>query len=99
MGVSEGNPDRRVRELIVLAPMATLWHGEWMRLSTRNQLPGVVTDVHHGESISTVKVELRGGGVITSAITREAAEDLGLAVGGEVTVLVKATDVTLAVAE
>jgi molybdopterin-binding protein len=46
-----------------------------------------------------VKVELRGGGVITSAITREAAEDLGLAVGADVTVLVKATDVALAVAE
>ena len=70
-----------------------------MRLSTRNQLPGVVTGVHHGESISTVKVELRGGDVITSAITREAAEDLGLAAGSEVTVLVKATDVALAVAE
>lgn len=70
-----------------------------MRLSTRNQLPGTVTGVHHGESISTVKVELRGGDVITSAITREAAGDLGLAAGSEVTVLVKATDVALAVAE
>ncbi len=70
-----------------------------MKLSTRNQLPGVVTDVHHGESISTVKVELRSGDVITSAITREAAEELGLAAGSEVTVLVKATDVALAVQE
>ena len=68
-----------------------------MRLSTRNQLPGTVTDVHHGESISTVKVELRGGDVITSAITREAAVDLGLAVGMPVTVLVKATEVSLGV--
>ncbi len=70
-----------------------------MKLSTRNQLPGVVTDVHHGESISTVKVELRGGHMITSAITREAAEDLGLTAGSPVTVLVKATDVALAVGE
>jgi molybdate transport system regulatory protein len=67
-----------------------------MRLSTRNQLPGSVVDVHHGESISTVKVALLGGEVITSAITREAAEDLGLVPGTEVTVLVKATDVALA---
>ena len=51
------------------------------------------------ESISTVKVELRGGGVMTSAITREAAEDLELAIGAEVTVLVKATEVTPVVAD
>jgi molybdate transport system regulatory protein len=68
-----------------------------MRLSTRNQLPGTVTDVHHGESMSTVKVELRGGEMITSAITREAAEDLGLTAGMSVTVLVKATEVSLGV--
>lgn len=68
-----------------------------MRLSTRNQLPGIVVDVHHGESISTVKVELRGGDVVTSAITREAADDLGLVTGMPVTVLVKATEVSLAV--
>jgi molybdopterin-binding protein len=68
-----------------------------MRLSTRNQLPGTVVDVHHGESISTVKVELRGGDVVTSAITREAAEDLGLATGTSVIVLVKATEVSLAI--
>jgi molybdate transport system regulatory protein len=68
-----------------------------MRLSTRNQLPGTTVDVHHGESISTVKVELRGGDVVTSAITREAAEDLGLIEGMPVTVLVKATEVSLAV--
>ncbi len=68
-----------------------------MKLSTRNQLPGTVTDVHHGEAISTVKVELRGGEVVTSAITREAAEDLALAAGKQVTVLIKATEVSLAV--
>lgn len=68
-----------------------------MRLSTRNQLPGTVVDVHHGESISTIKVELRGGDVVTSAITREAAEDLALVKGTPVTVLVKATEVSLAV--
>jgi molybdopterin-binding protein len=68
-----------------------------MRLSTRNQLRGTVVDVHLGEALSTVKVELGGGDVITSAITREAAVDLGLTSGTPVTVLVKATDVSLAV--
>lgn len=68
-----------------------------MRLSTRNQLPGTVSEVRNGEAMSTVKIELRGGDVITSAITREAAEDLHLAAGVSVTVLIKATEVSLAV--
>ena len=68
-----------------------------MKLSTRNQLRGTVLDVHHGESISTIKVELGGGDVVTSAITREAADDLNLTTGMAVVVLVKATEVSLGV--
>lgn len=68
-----------------------------MRLSARNQLSGTVTEVVMGAVTTTVKVELRGGDVVTSSITREAAEELGLTVGGAVTVVVKASDVILAV--
>jgi molybdate transport system regulatory protein len=66
-----------------------------MRMSTRNQLPGTVDSVEHGGVMSTVMVTLSGGDSITAAITREAAEDLGLAPGVAVTVLVKATEVML----
>jgi molybdate transport system regulatory protein len=68
-----------------------------MRMSTRNQLPGTVAAVEHGGVMSTVKVTLSGGDNITAAITREAAEDLGLAPGLAVMVLVKATEVMLGV--
>lgn len=68
-----------------------------MRLSTRNQLHGTVQDVQLGGIMSSVKVALRGGETITAAITREAAEELALASGTEVTVLIKATEVMLAV--
>jgi molybdate transport system regulatory protein len=68
-----------------------------MKLSTRNQLPGTVTDVHVGEVMATVKVALSGGDTITAAITGEAVADLGLESGSKVTVLVKATEVMLAV--
>ncbi|KQY08211.1 molybdenum-binding protein [Mycobacterium sp. Root135] len=69
-----------------------------MRLSTRNQLPGVVTEVNVGGVMATVKVRLDGGDqIITASITKEAVEDLGLAVGSPTTVLVKSTEVTLAV--
>lgn len=68
-----------------------------MRLSARNQLAGTITQVVPGAVTTTVKVQLQGGDVITSSITKEAADELGLAVGGAVTVVVKASDVILAV--
>jgi molybdate transport system regulatory protein len=58
---------------------------------------GTVATVEHGGVMSTVRVTLQGGETITAAITREAAEELQLASGTNVTVLVKATDVMLAV--
>ena len=68
-----------------------------MRLSTRNQLAGTVTSVTTGEAMAVVKIRLDGGPEITSSITREAAEDLGLAEGSKVTALIKSTEVALAV--
>jgi molybdopterin-binding protein len=68
-----------------------------MRLSTRNQLPGTVTSIQLGEAMAIVKVTLDGGQLITSSITRESVADLGLAEGSAVTVLVKSTEVSLAV--
>jgi molybdate transport system regulatory protein len=66
-----------------------------MPISARNQLPGTVTSLDVGAVTTTVKVELRGGDVVTSSITKEASEELGLAVGSSVTVIVKASDVIL----
>ena len=69
-----------------------------MRLSTRNQLPGTVTEVNVGGVMATVKVRLdRGDQIVTASITKEAVEELGLAEGTAATVLVKSTEVTLAV--
>ncbi|MEU1938213.1 molybdopterin-binding protein [Streptomyces coeruleorubidus] len=69
-----------------------------MSLSIRNQLPGTVTAVTPGEVMATVRVRLTGGQVLTAAITREAADDLGLAPGTAVRALVKSTEVPLATA-
>jgi molybdopterin-binding protein len=68
-----------------------------MRLSTRNQLPVSVTSIDLGSVTAVVKVELAGGQLVTASITKDAVEDLKLAVGKAVTVLVKSTDVTLGV--
>ncbi len=69
-----------------------------MRLSTRNQLAGTVTEVTVGAVMASVKVKLDGGDqVVTASITKEAVEELGLAVGTAATVLVKSTEVMLGV--
>ena len=68
-----------------------------MRLSARNQLSGTVASIEVGAVMTIVKVDLPGGQQITSSITRDAAEDLGLAVGSPVTAVVKSTEVMLGV--
>lgn len=69
-----------------------------MRLSTRNQLTGTVTEVSVGAVMASVKVRLDGGEqVVTASITKEAVLELGLAPGVAATVLVKSTEVMLGV--
>jgi len=68
-----------------------------MRLSARNQLPGTVVAIDTGAVTTTVKVRLEGGATMTSSITKEAADELGLAEGAAVTVVVKASDVMIGV--
>ncbi|WP_446222537.1 TOBE domain-containing protein [Nocardia sp. IBHARD005] len=68
-----------------------------MRLSTRNQLDGTVISVTRGEAMAVVRIRLNGGDEVTSSITRDAVDDLALAEGSPVKVLIKSTEVTLGV--
>jgi molybdopterin-binding protein len=69
-----------------------------MRLSTRNQLKGTITEVELGTVMAVVKIHLDGGDqVVTSSVTKDAALDLGLAVGQPATVFIKSTEVTIGV--
>ncbi len=68
-----------------------------MKISARNQLPGRVTGISQGEAIANVEIDVAGHRLVSS-ITVEAVRDLGLAAGTEVTVVIKASDVMLAVA-
>ncbi|WP_328452674.1 MULTISPECIES: TOBE domain-containing protein [unclassified Amycolatopsis] len=68
-----------------------------MRLSTRNQLTGTVSAVKPGAVMSVVTVELDGGQQVVASITKDATEELELAPGKPVTVLVKSTEVMLGV--
>ena len=68
-----------------------------MRLSARNQIKGTVSEVKKGATTAHVKVDIGGGQVVTSSITNEAVDDLAIKVGDKVTVVVKASDVMIAV--
>ena len=67
-----------------------------MRLSARNQIKGTVVEVTKSATTSHIRVDI-GGNVMTSSITNEAVDDLGIKVGGKVIVVVKASDVMIAV--
>ena len=68
-----------------------------MRLSTRNQLTGTVTSIEVGSVMTIVKVDIGGGQQVTASVTKDAVEELGLAVGSPVTALIKSTEVMLGV--
>lgn len=66
-----------------------------MKISARNRLSGRIVAIGQGAVNGTVKVDIGGGHVITASITEEAIDELGLADGDEVTVIVKASDVMI----
>ena len=66
-----------------------------MKLSARNQLKGTVTSVNKGEAIANVVLDVSGARLVAS-ITVEAADELGLSEGSQVTAIDKASDVIIA---
>jgi molybdopterin-binding protein len=67
-----------------------------MKLSARNQIEGKVVGVQKGQTTGHVRIEIGNGVVITSSITNEAIDDLGLAVGDDAIAVIKASDVMVA---
>jgi molybdopterin-binding protein len=63
-----------------------------MKLSTRNRLPGTITEVVKGEAAAKVSLQV-GDNHVVALITRESADELDLKPGQQVMALVKATDV------
>lgn len=68
-----------------------------MRLSARNQIKGKILEVKRGATTSHVRVDIGNGVIMTSSITNEAVEELGLKSGANAVVVVKASDVMIAV--
>lgn len=68
-----------------------------MKLSARNQIPATVTSITAGEATANIVLDA-GGTRLVASITVEAARELGLTEGGQVTAIIKASDVIVAVA-
>ncbi|MFJ5551782.1 molybdopterin-binding protein [Streptomyces sp. NPDC093225] len=66
-------------------------------ISIRNQLAGAVVGVSTGGAMASVKISVEGG-ELTSAITKDAVDALGLFPGSSVVALIKSTEISLAAA-
>ena len=67
-----------------------------MKISARNVLDGIVKEVKKGSTTAHVTIDVKGL-IITSPITNEAVDDLGLKSGSKVKAIVKSSDVIVAV--
>jgi molybdopterin-binding protein len=63
------------------------------KLSARNQIEGKVIEVRKGQTTALVRIAVASNVVITSSITNEAVDDLGLHMGDDVIAIIKASDV------
>jgi molybdopterin-binding protein len=67
-----------------------------MKISARNRLKGKIVEVVKGATTAHVRIDI-GGSIVTSSITNEAVDELGLKVGGTAYAVVKASDVMVAI--
>jgi molybdopterin-binding protein len=67
-----------------------------MKLSARNQIQGKVVSVQKGQTTAHVRIDIGNGVIVTSSITNEAVDELGLRVGDTATAVIKASDVMVA---
>jgi molybdopterin-binding protein len=68
-----------------------------MKLSARNILKGTVVDVTKGQTTAHVRIDVGGGTIVTSSITNEAVDDLGLKKGMTAAAVIKSSDVIIAI--
>jgi molybdopterin-binding protein len=67
-----------------------------MKLSARNTLKGKIVSVVKGQTTAHVRIDVNGT-IVTSAITNEAVDDLGLKAGMDAYAVVKSSDVMIAI--
>jgi molybdopterin-binding protein len=68
-----------------------------MKLSARNQIPGVIKEVKPGATTTHVTIEITAPTLITASITNESAEELGLKAGEKAIAVIKSSDVMVGI--
>jgi len=68
-----------------------------MKISARNVVKGRIVDVHKGATTAHVKIDIGNGVVLTSSITNESVDILGLAVGKDAYAIIKSSEVMVGV--
>ena len=66
-----------------------------MKYGAKNQLAGTVTGIKRGTVMSQVNLEIKADASMSSVLTLEAQDDLGISEGDQVKVIVKAVNVLL----
>jgi molybdate transport system regulatory protein len=72
------------------------WGQASYRLSARNRVRARITAIHKGNITAEVKMTSVGQSKLTSIISNDAVEDLGLEVGEDVDAVIKSTEVMIA---
>lgn len=98
---SEKGLDLKVgKEAVFLfkAPNVIISKGENdLRLSAANQLKGKITAVKEGTINAEIDVRTAGGENLSAIVTNSSVKNLALAVGDEVTAIIKATQIIVGV--
>ena len=66
-----------------------------MKYGAKNQLTGTIKQIKRGTVMSQVNLEIPAGASMSSVLTLEALDDLGVSEGDQVRVIVKAVNVLL----
>ncbi len=66
-----------------------------MKYGAKNQLTGTVKEIKRGTVMSQVNLEIPAGSPMSSVLTLESLDDLGINAGDQVKVVVKAVNVLL----
>ena len=67
-----------------------------MEISARNVFKGKIKSIRYGQILAELVIELPGGVEITSLITKASADRMKLAVGKNVSAVIKASNVLVA---
>jgi molybdate transport system regulatory protein len=67
------------------------------KISARNVLKGIVRRIESGAVNDEVTLDISSGNTVTSILTSESVRNLGLAPGVEVSAIIKASSILLAI--